>query len=172
MGTAVILCFLIQTFQSPTGDRVTSSSLCFGNTYFTNMKYLDIRARSISCPASCIIYIHLYFQVSPVLLCHDQAYWAEDISPTDLLEGRWFLQLQSPTCPGILAKEVVRAREMSVACNRIANLLVPRVLPTHWTQRALCMLCARWWIASHGGDSRDFSVPARECFFTALCHAM
>lgn len=54
MGNAAILCSLIQTFQSPAGDRVMSSSLCFGNTYFTNMKYMDICACSIPDPARCM----------------------------------------------------------------------------------------------------------------------
>lgn len=74
-GKAVILCSLIQTLQSPAGDRVMSSSLCFGNAYFMIMKYMDICACSIPGPASCMqIYIHLYFQVLPVLPWHDQAH--------------------------------------------------------------------------------------------------
>lgn len=72
MGNTKTLCSLIWSSQSPAGDRVVSLSLSFGNTSFTNMKYMSIHmcmchARFL--PSECIC-IHLYFQISTVLPCH------------------------------------------------------------------------------------------------------
>lgn len=58
MGSAAILCFLIQTFQIPTGDRVTSSCLRFGNAYFMNVK--KIGRTYMLHPWSCLLHVSVY----------------------------------------------------------------------------------------------------------------
>lgn len=69
MGSTAFLCFLIQTFQSPTGDKVMSSCLHFGNAYFMNVK--KIGCTCMLHPWSCQLHVSIYICISSYCeFCH------------------------------------------------------------------------------------------------------
>lgn len=141
MGNTVILLSHLDFLKS---YWVVSLSLFFGNTYFTNMKYMSVHACTVPDPCQLHVSVHIcifrYQQFCQVIIKHIE---------TNTFHLKTFWKADGFCCYGALLvqgywEKVVRARETKVLLRvtAIQTSWFPDCFPPTEPNAPCCMLCA------------------------------